>query len=226
MTNTTFSKRLKLILEWARLKQVDFAREIEVPVTTLSGATRGIHKNISQTVVRKIALRYPQIDIDWLLTGKGTMLKNPNTDRTTQTVVMQVRGVDFEKYAAMLKDNEQVLTDVDAVYYTTKSKEPLRDFEIGDDSLSEPPSRLHKGDFVRGKLLRPELYNNEALIGKLCIVVTDDVHIRFVSGFNEPKTKLILTASNKLYNNIEINITTITEMWLYDGFISSREIRL
>lgn len=226
MVNITFAQRLKRILEWSRLKQVDFAREIGVPITTLSGALRGIHKNVSQTVVSKIALRYPQVDIDWLLTGKGTMLKNPHSDKSAQTVVVQVKGTDFEKYYTMLKDNQQNFTDADAVYYTLRTRDTLRDFEIVDDSLSAPPSNLHKGDFVRGKLLRPEHYNNEALIGKLCIIVADDIYIRFIAGFGTRKNQIRLSATNTLYSDIEIGIGSIIEMWLYDGFISSREIKL
>lgn len=226
MAGTAFSERLKQVVGWTKLKQVQFAAEIQVPVTTLSGAIRGIHKNVSQTVINKIALRYPEVDIDWLITGKGSLIKRNPVHNNTHTAILQVRATDFQKYLSALKETGQALADAEALYYPQRSKETLRNFEVTDNSLAEAPALLNKGDFIRTRLLSAEQYRNEALLGRLCIVVADDIYMRFITGFEANKTFIKLSAANKLYRDIEIAISGIHEVWLYEGFYTTREIRL
>lgn len=223
--STEFSERLKQVVVWTKLKQVEFASEIKVPVSTLNGAIKGVHKNVSQTVINKIALRYPEVDIDWLITGKGSLIKSAPVRNNTHIPILQVRAADFEKYVASLRETGQVLADVQAIYFPLRSKETLRNFEIMDNSLTEVPALLNKGDFVRARLLAETQHRNEALLGRLCVIVADDIYIRFISGFSADKTRIKLSATSKLYNDIEVLVSGIREIWIYEGYYTSREIR-
>lgn len=72
------NQRLKLIIEAYSLNQKKFAEAIGVPQTTISSFfVRG--SKPSCEVLEQIINTFPQISAEWLLTGKGEMLRD-NTE--------------------------------------------------------------------------------------------------------------------------------------------------
>lgn len=67
--------RLEEILEFLGLTPSEFADEIEVQRSSMSHLFSGRNKP-SLDFIKKIKLRYPEIDTDWLIFGEGNMVKN------------------------------------------------------------------------------------------------------------------------------------------------------
>lgn len=73
--------RIIRLYELLGISQADFCRECEIKPATLSGMGDGLN---SQTIAR-IARRYPDLNLRWLLLGEGeTWLKN-EPERTQWT---------------------------------------------------------------------------------------------------------------------------------------------
>ncbi len=72
-----FSKRLYTFIELQRLTVGAFERECSV---TQGVVAKSIQNKtvLSGTNLIKIANRYPEFNLDWLLTGDGLMLKSEN----------------------------------------------------------------------------------------------------------------------------------------------------
>lgn len=67
-------ERLKLFLREEGIKDTDFCRTIGVS----TGFISGMRVSIQPDKLKSIAINFPRLDIGWLLTGEGSMLKmNP-----------------------------------------------------------------------------------------------------------------------------------------------------
>lgn len=66
--------RLDQLIKSMKLSRLRFAQETEIAQSFLNEIVNG-KKNISRNSLQKIRNRYPLVNIDWLLTGDGTMYK-------------------------------------------------------------------------------------------------------------------------------------------------------
>ena len=97
MVNTKeFTARLELVREYYALNATAFADAIGVPPSSISHILGGRNKP-SLDFVTKIMLRYPEINAEWLLTGKGSMLGNEITND---------RDIDIYAQNALEKDSK------------------------------------------------------------------------------------------------------------------------
>jgi transcriptional regulator with XRE-family HTH domain len=82
MVNTEeFIKRLEIILEYYNLNASAFADKINVQRSSLSHLLSGRNKP-SLDFILKITDVFPEVDLYWILNGKGTFPKN-NEDKET-----------------------------------------------------------------------------------------------------------------------------------------------
>jgi transcriptional regulator with XRE-family HTH domain len=65
-------ERITLFIKSLEISKSEFCRQIGVSNAYISS----IRKSIQQDKVQRIALKYPELNIEWLLTGDGEMLKN------------------------------------------------------------------------------------------------------------------------------------------------------
>lgn len=71
--------RIKQIMEREQLTAGAFAESIGVAQATISHILGPRNKYPSMDVILKLQNRYPDISMDWLLTGRGNMGGNPDT---------------------------------------------------------------------------------------------------------------------------------------------------
>lgn len=72
----TIIDRLKLILERVNLTPGNFADKIGVAPATISHILSGRNKYPSAEVMLRLHENFPDIDLNWLLTGEGTLVKD------------------------------------------------------------------------------------------------------------------------------------------------------
>lgn len=65
--------RFKLIMDREHLNAGDFAKNIRVAPSTISHIMSGRNQYPSMDVILKLHERYPEIKMEWLLTGEGDM---------------------------------------------------------------------------------------------------------------------------------------------------------
>ena len=72
----TIIDRLKLIMERVNLTPGNFADKIGVAPATISHILSGRNKYPSAEVMLRLHETFPDIDLNWLLTGEGTLVKD------------------------------------------------------------------------------------------------------------------------------------------------------
>jgi len=77
--------RVQNILESKQLTSSKFAEMIDVPRSTISHIISGRNKP-SLDLITKIANTFPDISIDWLILGKGDMLKTKSEEKATDSL--------------------------------------------------------------------------------------------------------------------------------------------
>lgn len=92
----TSTERIEAVLSHVGLKAPTFASEIGVKYQRILDIQIGKTKSISSTVASLIVDRYAEIDINWLLTGEGSMLRQPTPLFPT---ISGVEITDEEEYA-------------------------------------------------------------------------------------------------------------------------------
>lgn len=107
VNNTDFAKRLHKILHEYELSASSFADKIHVGRATISHILSGRNKP-SLDFVMKVVQTFPQVDIYWLLNGKGTFPKtntpasqkivtsSPLQEEHTQTASQKISNLPVE----------------------------------------------------------------------------------------------------------------------------------
>ncbi len=74
--------RIELLIKAKNLTAAQFADEIGVTKSSISHIISG-RNNASLDFVQKILLRYPEVDMEWLMFGKGQLFKDEENDADT-----------------------------------------------------------------------------------------------------------------------------------------------
>lgn len=116
----TIKDRLRLFLEYRKTSQSAFERTMQLS----HGYVSNMRKGFSPKVRSLIARRYPELNMDWLLTGRGEMLSNGNgTNPVTDT--------ERARYQDMLKWRDgRIVTLENLVLELTKQIKELNETVI------------------------------------------------------------------------------------------------
>ncbi len=72
--------RLKRYLDSKQISVTQFADECAIPRPTGSQLLAGRNKKVSDEIISKIHLAYPDLNIVWLMFGEGNMVNNANIE--------------------------------------------------------------------------------------------------------------------------------------------------
>jgi len=109
MVNTDdFIKRLEIILDYNGLNASSFADKIGVQRSSLSHLLSGRNKP-SLDFILKIIEVFPDVDLYWILNGKGTfpkseMKSDPNITTPTPTLNTKIEETEIEKPADLFSE--------------------------------------------------------------------------------------------------------------------------
>lgn len=101
----TVKERLTEYLKFKGVTKSAFGREVEVSAAYVNSITR----TISPDILKRIRLKYPDLNTDWLLLGEGEMLK---TQSTNSVITGDVSGNGNQIVAG----NNNVLRDKEVTY--------------------------------------------------------------------------------------------------------------
>lgn len=114
------NKRLKLYLSTKKISQKDFASDIDSTQQYVSAVLSGKRK-LGTNLIDRIKEGFDDINISWLLTGEGNMLKDDNTSLNEEPLEYQkltpkAKGVpyfdvDFTAGFASIINNQQTSPD-------------------------------------------------------------------------------------------------------------------
>lgn len=80
-TDTPVIQRLTATIVYAKKKPAPFAKWIGATQSAISMILTGRNKTISSDLAEKITLMMPDIDPEWLMWGRGNMLRAKNSEK-------------------------------------------------------------------------------------------------------------------------------------------------
>jgi len=90
MESTT--ERIKMIMKYYSLDEKTFADKVRIMPTTLDHILKG-HKNPTLDIFKKIAFAFPEINIDWIVVGKGDMNVNDHVSKAIEELFSKENNV-------------------------------------------------------------------------------------------------------------------------------------
>lgn len=215
----TAKDRLKQYLEYKKLKQSDFIKSIGASPGYISSMNRGFGEDY-EAVVRE---KYPDLNIGWLQTGDGDMLKS---DSLTIKDCAAGTGVPFYDIDVTCSITES-FTDVREEPQFRINYAPLNDcdaaFPVYGDSM-EPD--FYAGDVVMVR----EIHNVDSMLwGEPYLIITNAAcdNLRTIKNvyLSDDRSSFILRASNPRYNGDTIVAReNVLKIFLIKGKICRRQL--
>ena len=94
-------------LSYYKISKTEFGNTIGVS----NAFVTSIRKSISPDKIQSIALNYPQLNIDWLLTGEGKMLKD-NYSSDQEIISLKIEIEELKTTIIRLQAENDVLREV------------------------------------------------------------------------------------------------------------------
>jgi len=130
--------RLKQFISHTGMSSSRFADFAGIPRPTLSQLIHGRNKTINDQLLRKLDDAFPDLDIRWLLCGKGEMLSSPNIEISGPQNSLFVQQQ--ERYSPDSMDNAELYARQDKVSNETSNKNTDNGIEDNPSYIESIPS--------------------------------------------------------------------------------------
>ena len=175
----------------------------------LIGKAKGSGKGMSAANIEKILLAYPDLSAEWLLTGKGEMIKQPSTQEASGDIIPLSHPKTPDKIYPMSEFNLYDI-DVSAGLSRLFSEDGDRNKVIGDSMYP----LLKSGDIIAYK----EVHSIESVqYGEIYILQIENdsdvsVVVKYVKKSSEGNDYLNLVSYNKEHDPKDVRKESITAL--------------
>lgn len=231
----TVKERIEAYLDAKRISKADFCRTIDVSKAYVST----LRRSISPEKLGKIADCYPDLDIAWLMTGEGSMLK-PVEPQESNAYVVRDASLDYNSAQGVpFFDTEAASCGQLAGFGTAlEANNPS-------DIIIVPGMRAQEGDFfirTRGRsmidTLHPEHSIPEGALvlvrqwhadyiqwGEIyCVATPEGYAIKRLMPSPDPDKVTLQSADQMLYPPYEIEKTTILALGRVIAVLTYKDI--
>lgn len=221
--------RFQTFVETLGVTRYRMALDMDMKPNALNRFLKSKH-GFSQQALAAICRSYPLLSIEWLLTGRGLMMRTEDEMRTAQesTPIYHsgknnrlVSKYQYAEYARNYANDQYIATLPHLALISAQGK--FRHFEVsGNSMLRADKAGLMDGDIITAQFVDPEVYTRALVPGIMCVfIIEGDVLIRTI-GTGGKNLKLV--AFNPIFLDIKLEFTDIKECWAYHSLSTSRPI--
>ena len=154
---STINSRISALIQHFGLNPTSFSTKIGLSNNvTIGNIVGGIMNKPSYDTLEKIILTFNSINIDWLMTGHGKMLKQDTTAPLTVTEPVP-DNIHYNMYKDMLKDKDAVIKEKDAKIEELNSEINRLNRENG---ILQGQLKKPTGMYSNALSMEPELVSN------------------------------------------------------------------
>jgi len=213
-------ERLKKFIKEKGINASEFGRIIGVSPSFISS----MRVSIQPDKIESIALKFPELNIQWLLTGEGDMLKADNKNEAiliTNPNIIMVPLVSQYAYAGYLSgftDPEYVeaLPKV-PMYVDHELKGTYVVFEVRGDSMEEESrDGIFEGDRLYCRLIKNDLWKYKLHIKQWDFVIvhkTEGVLIKRITDHNVETGNITIHSLNPQYPDKVLNLNEVAQLF-------------
>ena len=219
--STNIKDRILQIPDYKGLSKEIFFNDINQSYGNYRGKSK--KSSPSSDVIAEISTKYPNINIDWLLTGNGEMLKKENSltlkNSETPAINKDYKGVPYYDvdfiggFDLVVEDNS-----INPSFYIDFSPFNDADYWVNITGKSMSPFISH-GDIVA--LQKFDGWNDFLLFGEIYAIVTDNFRTIKIVGKGEDKEhfSLIPYSKSSEFSQQDIPKRLISHMFKVKGSI-------
>lgn len=225
---TALKNRTIQFLEHLGIGQKAFEKKVGIS----NGYVNNMGESIGSKILNKINNTYPELNTDWLLTGKGEMLNSTEKEKNNVTPVpendyMMVEFEDLETAAGELGCGEI------SVLPEKKTRLVPREYEKGDylvvrvhgQSMNDGTGRsIYEDD----ELLIRQYYDgylNMPIRTRLFVITTREGSVvKQITKIDRDRGIIICHSFNPLYEDYEVNIEELLQVFTVEKKVKSKII--
>lgn len=239
---SNIKERVLYISENKGITREKFFDDLGITYGNFKGKAK--EKALSSDVLAKIITKYPDINPEWLLTGKGDMLKDEGaievikTPRVEIIEPIKVEGRSLMPKVVVVDDNDNDRIPLVSVKAQAGYLEGYDDSNYIEELPTYSVPDMRNGTYrmfqVSGFSMYPTLQDGSYVIGKfvedwewlsdnrVCVVVTerDGVIVKRVTNRAREKGFLYCKSDNRDYKHITVRVEDIREIWECQAHIS------
>lgn len=195
----SFTDRLLVILKKFKIKQKEFAKVVKISPSTLSEYKKGIKKPSMDTLYR-ISTEY-NIDLNWLLTGKGEMLLSQKIPTEISNIYdFGTEMVEIEKGSDISAGDGLVVYEDEPILFPKAllPKGPQAYFAITVNGNSMLPN-IHDGELA---IIKKDIFWENAYDKVAAIRIDGMAHLKRVLKFDD---FIVLQPFNPAFKSITLS---------------------
>ncbi|MFD0701770.1 S24 family peptidase [Myroides pelagicus] len=216
--------RLKEFANSLNLTISSFEKEIKAS----NGYINNISKSISLDKISTLKNKYPNLDIEWLLTGEGEMIKSEKKHEAIPITAGIVKYVPLVSqyakagYLSGFADESYMETLPTVPVILTQDQEPKGEyvcFEVsGDSMISEdnPEESLFDGDILVCRNVNKDYWASKLHYTKWDFVIVDQeegVIVKRIIDHNPDNGEIIIHSLNPMFENKLLNLSHIDKLF-------------
>jgi len=213
-------ERLFKLLDFLQIGQAAFEKKVGIS----NGYTNNLKNSIGASVASKISIAFPDVNITWLLTGEGEMLKTTITPEAKAVKITEFVKIPFIQaharagYLTGYGDDEFIdeLPTI-PVIVDRNFKGKYRIFEIEGDSMDDGSRfSLYDGDKVLCREIRQDLWQYKLHIKDWYFVIvskTEGIIVKQITDHNVETGYIICHPLNPYFDDITINLNDVVELY-------------
>lgn len=216
-----------------RLK--DFANSLNLTISAFekeikasNGYINNISKSISLEKISTLKQKFPQLNIEWLLTGEGEMIKNEPKNEVIPITAGIVKYIPLVSqyakagYLAGFADTHYMETLPTIPVILTQEQEPKGEyvcFEVsGDSMISEenPEESLFDGDILVCRNVHKDYWSSKLHINKWDFVIVDQeegVIVKRIIDHNPDNGEIIIHSLNPMFDDKKLNLSRVDKLF-------------
>lgn len=211
---TTVKQRLKIFLEYKNISKSEFGRIIGVSSAYISS----MRKSIQPDKIESIALKFPELNIEWLLNGTGLMLKEKQEFYSSaKEFVLPL--IPIPAMCGYNEDNWSVFAK-DCPLYSVPGVTQDADFLISVAGESMQP-KFYEGDLLACKFIKEILFFQW---GKTYVLDTSQgVMVKNIyEDKDNPENVLLVSENSEKYPPFAVPRSDIRKLALVVGMLRIR----
>ncbi len=216
-----------------RLK--DFANSLNLTISAFekeikasNGYINNISKSISLEKISTLKQKFPQLNIEWLLTGEGEMIKNEPKNEVIPITAGIVKYIPLVSqyakagYLAGFADTHYMETLPTIPVILTQEQEPKGEyvcFEVsGDSMISEenPEESLFDGDILVCRNVHKDYWSSKLHINKWDFVIVDQeegVIVKRIIDHNPDNGEIVIHSLNPMFDDKKLNLSHVDKLF-------------
>jgi phage repressor protein C with HTH and peptisase S24 domain len=222
--NSLFKKKILQYIDFKDITKATFYRETGITRSTLDKKT-----GLSEDNVAKFFATYPEVNAEWLLTGKGNMLKTEKDFHITREPQLEYQTPQVVTVDNHQEDNIVLVPEKAQAGYLNGFNNPsfiqklpsyrlpnvnngvFRMFQVAGFSMIPT---LHNKSIVTGQFV--ENWQNDIVDNRIYIVVTEEEGVvvkRCLNRIKKYGTIFCKSDNRREYPSYPVQVTDIKEVW-------------